>query len=181
MSNKYEIFEYILSKLIFLEKELNRREKKEMSEEQIFNKFTNVRIMKLLFLIVILDKKRTLRGVFNNFVAYPKGPVEEDIYSDIKSKGGIKGYKDLLNNIDINDDTKVRIDHIFKNRKYLILSLLRHSELGLIEISHESLSWRKAWYDGRGRMDDYSENDNMVKEERKALFTDVVKSPLFAI
>lgn len=181
MSNKYEAFKYILSKLIFLQKELNRRERKEMSDEQVLNKFTNVRIMKLLFFIVILDKKRTLSRIFNNFVAYPKGPVEEDVYSDIKSKGGIEGYKNLLDNLNIDNDIKQQIDHIFKNRRYSILTLLRHSELGLIEISHESLSWKKAWYDGRGRMDNYSENDNMVKEERKALFTDVVNSPLFAI
>lgn len=84
-NKKINAFGYILTKFIIYQKEI---ESSIYSESDFCNKFSNKRLMKLLYLLCLESVSINEQdcGLFNTFdrmIAYPNGPVEQDVYDGL--------------------------------------------------------------------------------------------------
>ncbi|WP_211605276.1 hypothetical protein [Porphyromonas gingivalis] len=88
---KIAVFEFFVSKLIGLDlAKIGKMAPWKIKEfDQKLSDYTMTRYMKLLYFLCLVDAKggdggtnsgEGLLSIFNNFVAYQRGPVEEDIY-----------------------------------------------------------------------------------------------------
>lgn len=90
-NRKLEAFHYILTKFVTRQKELTPAS----SDMEVFNSFSNKRLMKLLYLLCLesVHPERSDKGLFNifdNMIAYPNGPVEQDVYDGLGLIDGVK-------------------------------------------------------------------------------------------
>ena len=95
---KIAVFEFFVSKLIGLDlAKIEEMPPWEISRfDQKLSDYTMTRYMKLLYFLCLVDAKGgegetnsggKLLSIFDNFVAYQRGPVEEDIYLNRHNKG----------------------------------------------------------------------------------------------
>lgn len=151
-TDKLKWFSYILYELNLLyQNNINLADDK----VEVSTELTNKKIMKLLYFLclesVVIDARDNLFSTFDNFVAYPKGPVEKDVYR----------YIDIIPNVIYQDSymkyiTTRKFDTLDIERRNLInisfnnLSNRLSSETikdvnKLVEISHCSPSWINAY------------------------------------
>lgn len=86
LRKKLLLFDYTIGKLIEWDREVNKRK----AEESLLN-FSNTRLMKCIYAICLMSVEGskqledTIFKIFDDFVAYPKGPLEEEIYTNRSS------------------------------------------------------------------------------------------------
>lgn len=96
---KIAVFEFFVSKLIGLDStKIGKMTSREIEEfDQKLSDYTMTRYMRLLYFLCLADAKQRgdagtnsggkLLSIFDNFVAYRNGPVEEDIYLNRQNEG----------------------------------------------------------------------------------------------
>ena len=96
---KIAVFEFFVSKLIGLDStKIGKMTSREIEEfDQKLSDYTVTRYMKLLYFLCLADAKQRgetgtnsggkLLSIFDNFVAYRNGPIEEDIYLNRQNEG----------------------------------------------------------------------------------------------
>lgn len=96
---KIAVFEFFVSKLIGLDStKIGKMTSREIEEfDQKLSDYTVTRYMKLLYFLCLADAKQRgetgtnsggkLLSIFDNFVAYRNGPIEEDIYLNLQDEG----------------------------------------------------------------------------------------------
>ena len=94
IKSKLEVFRYILAKFVEYQMTLSSHENSNPPEE-IISTFSNKRLMKLLYLLCLESvpsdySSGGLFDVFDNMIAYPNGPVEQDIYDGLGLIDGVK-------------------------------------------------------------------------------------------
>lgn len=76
---KMLLFNTLIEKLVKWKEEKNRQ-----TEQEVLKDLSFVPLMKCLYIVCLLtikeDSKESLFDLFDKFVAYPKGPVDEDCY-----------------------------------------------------------------------------------------------------
>lgn len=124
--------------------------------EEIISTFSNKRLMKLLYLLCLESVPSDyssvgLFDVFDNMIAYPNGPVEQDIYDGLGLITGVKyengrivDLKDC-GNINVSDFISQQIDDALKNLVDRIgLSKFTDTEY-LINVVHSLYLWPKIY------------------------------------
>lgn len=87
---KLEAFYYILTKFVARQKKITSASSDESKfREQIIDSFSNKRLMKLLYLLCLESIPSDFTGIglfdiFDNMIAYPNGPVEQDVYDGLE-------------------------------------------------------------------------------------------------
>ena len=96
---KIAVFEFFVSKLIDLDStKIGKTTSREIEEfDQKLSDYTMARYMRLLYFLCLADAKQRgetetksggkLLSIFDNFVAYRNGPIEEDIYLNRQNEG----------------------------------------------------------------------------------------------
>lgn len=96
---KIAVFEFFVSKLIGLDStKIGKMTSREIEEfDQKLSDYTMARYMRLLYFLCLADAKQRgetgtnsggkLLSIFDNFVAYRNGPIEEDIYLNRQNEG----------------------------------------------------------------------------------------------
>lgn len=113
------------------------------------NDFTKVKIFKLLFLTVAASCNKEKDGLlteFDNFWAFPYGPVELDIYNTIQD---LQKYKFDNNGILEIDSSPIIIPQEVKNKIDLALDqlmlinpdLINYEAFRLVDLTHLWNSW----------------------------------------
>lgn len=200
---KIAVFEFFVSKLIGLDLAKGRITPKEIEE---FNSkladYRMTRYMKLLYFLCLADAKRgqgaplpgRLLSVFDNFVAYQRGPVEEDIYlrrydegtftlftydeERLKLKEG--SISMLLSIVPKADQEAVNkalgeLEKFYISKKNQTKSILEEREdTVLVDLSH-NLSpevWPAAFYYSKqnGKISEILLEDGMLQKETNAFF-----------
>lgn len=118
-----------------------------------FDGFTTLKLIKLLFLVVGVsstDQNRGLTEVFDNFVAMPYGPVESDIYNAIQ-KNELNKYNITPSQCKIkNPNAIIRLDNhqkkVIDDAIDLLLEknprILQCQPFELVDITHKWSCWR---------------------------------------
>lgn len=79
LAKKLIIYDYLIGKIVQREKEIFHE-----SEDDILSKITSTALMKYQYIVNVLsvrkDSKASLFDLYNNYLAFPHGPVEIDTY-----------------------------------------------------------------------------------------------------
>jgi len=103
--------------------------------------------MKLLFFTCVLEKK--LLSTFDEWVALPKGPVEDDSYGFLKVNKGFmqecheSGVSGNAPDCCTDDEVTILLKEAISSLKGNENELLRRKEDYLVEVSHRWEAWRK--------------------------------------
>lgn len=157
---KLNAFGYILAKFVAHQLEIQVLQS---SNEQLCSSFSNKRIMKLLYLlclesISIDNKKCGLFEIFDRMIAYPNGPVEQDVYDGLHLIP-FTTYKDghfiKLPNLDeckdyykadqLEDSIKESIDNAFESLKCTLSNNEFFNRNLLIEKIHNLYLWSETY------------------------------------
>ncbi|MDQ6471154.1 DUF4065 domain-containing protein [Flavobacterium sp. LHD-80] len=157
MDNKIEIFETIVHKL----KDWFMQQNKMNSIEDFNNNndFSILKLIKLHFFVTAINSNEdnTLINRFD-FFAMPYGPVETDIYSQIKiscefSNFSIDNFKaNFTENIPsktISPDLITSIDASIKSIKEIDSSFINADAGSLVELTHKWNSWKTIYEEAR--------------------------------
>lgn len=140
MKEKNVYFEYLIDSL-------------SQRNNNSFDGFTTLKLIKLLFLVVGVsstDQNRGLTEVFDNFVAMPYGPVESDIYNAIQ-KNELNKYNITPSQCKIkNPNATIRLDNhqkkVIDDAIDLLLEknprILQCQPFELVDITHKWSCWR---------------------------------------
>lgn len=162
--DKKRYFEYLLDSLLRHNNSFN-------------NDFSKLKVMKLLFLVVAADTAPFASGLllktFDDFKAYPLGPVEDEIYKNIKDDALVKfeiNNKCLI--VKPNESLRIEPDRVTDAIDKAINTLfsfnpniLNLKAWDLVDITHKYSSWNYAFnqYQSGGeyvRMEEmYIQND----------------------
>lgn len=184
LRNKLDTFSYMIGRFIDWEEEIRKeKEEKETSPEEILEGFSQTRLMKLLYFTCLASfenkKGFDLFRIFNNFEAYPKGPVEVDVYSN---RSGLPGFEyngfyleklsDEAVKISIDIAVKISIDRAINFLKQKKDSFNMLDTDFLVELSHKLPLWSMAYFSTSNQLN--IENIKYLSIERKR-FNDLVK------
>lgn len=137
---KKKYFEAILSELLAWHKENTKSTENDLSK---------LKILKLLFLCVAKDEKAL--EIFDNFEAWPLGPVEKDVYDFITS-GLLELYtvndrktikKDSHSSIQSDDITEFS-KKLVQKLKDINPDLIEFSASDLVDLTHQWECWNLA-------------------------------------
>lgn len=180
-NNKLLVFNHIISKLVEW-----KNETKSQTEKEVLKDLSFVPLMKCLYstclLSVNMQDKQSLFDLFDNFRAYPKGPVEEDCYynmnklpdyqigTDVSGKDTLVPRQESSLTYSSDSDT----EEYFKMADKAILDLKKATKFpefsdrnNLVELTHMTL-WKDAYEDSTGYKLLRTQNniDNIRKEAR---------------
>ena len=212
---KTAVFEFFVSKLIGLDlakiKEMTSGEINEFNEK--LSDYSMTRYMKLLYFLCLVDAGEEKEGgegetksgekllsIFDNFVAYRKGPVEDDIYLKRESEGEFthfifeegclklrqKSDLSLLPEMVENADQKAVAKALEELEKCQIgktcqeKSVLQQTDTVLVDLSHELNVWPAAYYysKGGGKMSTILlGQDGVRQKEVEAFYGKTTKHP----
>lgn len=174
-NRKLEAFRYVLTKFVAYQMKLTSASSdKPMTRDETLSSFSNKRLMKLLYLLCLesisIEDEKGLFETFNNMIAYPNGPVEQDVYDGL---GLIKGakYEDgkLLSfddNIDIRTEHHNKIDAAFDK----LVNHLQDDDFcnteRLINIVHSLYLWPKTYVSSSDKLMDVNNKDELIKEKK---------------
>ena len=174
-NRKLEAFRYILTKFVEHQMKLSSASSdKPMTREDAISSFSNKRLMKLLYLLCIesvsVEDGKGLFAVFDNIIAYPNGPVEQDVYDGL---GLIKGarYEDgKLLSFDYNTGDRTafhdKIDTVFsKLVTHLKIDVFCDTEK-LIDIVHRLYLWPKTYFSSSEKSMSVDNIDELIKEKQ---------------
>lgn len=86
LREKLIVFDLLVEKLVKWQSELLKAKGEDPSNDECLQKFDSVRFMKLLYFVCLESCQESLEdnlfGLFDNFLAYERGPVEVDVYSN---------------------------------------------------------------------------------------------------
>lgn len=168
-NTKLKAFGYILS--LFVAHQIRIADEfyaMELDDDKLCRTFSNKRIMKLLYLLCLesvseKDRDCGLFKIFNKMIAYPYGPVEQDVYDSLgfipltTYKDGqftkLPDLENYLQEVPLTDDVKNSIDVAFEK---LAKSLSKDDFLNrdeLIKKIHNLCLWARIYmfksYDNR--------------------------------
>lgn len=157
--NKLEVFRYIITKFVARQKELTPTS----SDVEVFGSFSNKRLMKLLYLLCLESVPSNcsdvgLFKIFDNMIAYPNGPVEQDLYDGLGLIEGIQ-YRDGKfiklpdrNTLIIDNNIQKIIDNAFNK----LVNHLKGDKFSdteyLINIVHSLYLWPKTYVSSSANM-----------------------------
>lgn len=187
---KLEAFTYILSRFVDYQREIDPASReKSYFDEKLCESFSNKRLMKLLYLLClesvsIENNDIGLFRIFDNMIAYPNGPVEQDVYDSLGliqnaqySNGRFKELPNTVINLS-NNELKAKIDDAFEKLKlHLSINDFLDRE-SLINIVHSLYLWSKTYI---SFSEESSENKKMpvdkISELRneKLLYNEICK------
>lgn len=79
LAKKLIVYDYLIGKIVQRERELSQD-----SEDDVLFKITSTALMKYLYIVNVLsvskESKSSLFDLFDNYKAFPHGPVEVDTY-----------------------------------------------------------------------------------------------------
>jgi uncharacterized phage-associated protein len=172
-TEKTEVFEYILFKLLNWSKEINPNRDNDLSK---------LKVIKLHFFVSSVNSsKNTLLNLFDKFYAMPYGHVESEIYNNVnslerftisKSKTEINNSKLLENSFEnLNAEYKLQVDDAIASLKKNNPLLINYSALELVDLSHMYFSWQTMFNLARSR-NKFSESipSQLIKDEPKYFF-----------
>lgn len=172
-SEKTEVFEYILFKLLKWHKEINPSKDNDLSK---------LKVIKLHFFVSSVNSsKNTLLKLFDNFYAMPYGHVESEIYNNVNnlnrfiiSKSNTETIKTgLFDNSfeDFDGIYKSEVDEAIELLKKNNPLLINYSALELVDLSHMYFSWQTMFNLARSR-NKFSESipSQLIKDEPKYFF-----------
>lgn len=116
---KMLLFNKLIEELVKWKEEKNRQ-----TEQQVLKDLSFVPLMKCLYIVCLLtveeNSEESLFDLFNKFIAYPKGPVDEDCYFFMDQLPDYTiwnndGIEELTRKLSYRKDLSSRID--FLNRK----------------------------------------------------------------
>ncbi|WP_172919570.1 type II toxin-antitoxin system antitoxin SocA domain-containing protein [Capnocytophaga canis] len=178
LQNKLDTFSYMIGRFVDWEKEIRKeKEEKETSSEEILEGFSQTRLMKLLYFTCLAsfeDKEDIgLFSIFNNFEAYPKGPVEVDVYSNRSELTNFKYNGFYLEKLSDDEAVKVFIDEAVKISIDRAINFLKQKKDSfnmldtdfLVELSHKLHLWNMAYFSDSNQLD--IENKEYLSLERK--------------
>lgn len=163
MTEKQTVFLIIVDRFLNIWREASGDKPK----GDIRQHFTRVKIMKLLYFFCMLDEKGEIRkpDLFNRFVAYPFGPVNEESYNFLKSESGNECFERLCKNeklsLTLEPVREDYIEHVFsikinsgENKINIWEKLTKMPVDELVELSHQTDAWREAYlYSSEHNMD----------------------------
>lgn len=170
---KLEAFRYILTRFVAHQRVLTPAS----SDVEVFNSFSNKRLMKLLYLLCLesvpyegLDEIGLFK-VFDNMIAYPYGPVEQDVYDGLWLIKGVE-YKDGKfeslpnedNGGDIEHELQCSIDTAFDKLVDRLGNTFLDTER-LINIVHSLYLWPKTYVSSSDKSMDVNNKDELIKEK----------------
>lgn len=146
---KKELFQYFVRKVVgrFLDINEDFQLKIEVPED-----FTNTKFMKLLYCLCLESygedtPSMELFDVFNNMKAYPRGPLEVDIYNSLSTIDGLKYEDGRITEIAISEvieqNEHYLIDHAVE--RLVERKLLSKSADALIDITHQLPIWNETY------------------------------------
>lgn len=159
-NRKLEAFRYILTKFVAHQMKLaSASSDKSMSREDAIRSFSNKRLMKLLYLLCLESVPSDCSNVglfeiFDNMIAYPNGPVEQDVYDGLGLIKGVKYENGRLLSFNDNVDTREvlynkepynKIDTAFKKLLNHIKGDCFSNTEYLINIVHSLYLWPKTY------------------------------------
>lgn len=171
-NRKLEAFRYILTKFVGRQKELTPAS----SDMEVFSSFSNKRLMKLLYLLCLESVSSDcsdvgLFNIFDNMIAYPNGPVEQDVYDGLRMISGVRCQDGKFIELPCHDNG------ILKRELYDIIDtafekLMNHiggdsfsNTEYLIDIVHSLYLWPKAYVSSStGKTMDIAIKDELEKE-----------------
>ena len=174
-NRKLEAFRYILTKFVGRQKELTPAS----SDGEIFSSFSNKRLMKLLYLLCLESvpfddsDEKGLFEIFDNMIAYPNGPVEQDVYDGLELIPEVKYENGKLVNLSVeysgsiepryremvNDAFKKLVQHIDEK---IFLETER-----LINIVHSLYLWPKTYVSSsESKSIDVANKSELIKEKQ---------------
>ncbi len=144
IERKNEVFKYFLYEL----NKVYQDTAEKYTGKRAYPALRFVEIMKLLFFTCVLKKE--LLNTFDNWVALPKGPIEDDAYAYLKSERSFmeksNDYGRNPNNCnDLNFETvssKDKTSITFSLEYLQNTGLLRMPEDFLVEVSHRWDAWK---------------------------------------
>lgn len=188
LQNKLDTFSYMIGRFIDWEKEIRKeKEEKEISPKEILEGFSQTRLMKLLYFTCLAsfedkeDKKDIgLFSIFNNFEAYPKGPVEVDVYSNRSRLPGFEYNGFYLEKLSDDEAVKISINESVENSIKNAITFLKQRKDSfnmldtdfLVELSHKLPLWSMAYFSTSNQLN--IKNIKYLSIERKR-FNDLVK------
>ncbi len=171
--NKTFAFDYMLTLLEKWHKEITGR-------EDGFEQHSKLSILKLLFLTAAPKEEGgpDLLGTFDHFCALPYGPVESEIYDNIKkdklpsfsiSERNIKRKENIALPYDIVDfnDVKNAVEELkTKNNQLVLFNAFR-----LVEITHKWESWKTAFdFAQFMEIQSYEMSSDSIRKDRNKFF-----------
>ncbi|MFJ1323613.1 type II toxin-antitoxin system antitoxin SocA domain-containing protein [Capnocytophaga canis] len=175
----------MIGRFIDWEEEIRKeKEEKETSPEEILEGFSQTRLMKLLYFTCLASfenkKGFDLFRIFNNFEAYPRGPVEVDMYSNRSELTNFKYNGFYLEKLSDNEDVKISIDIAVKISIDRAINFLKQKKDSfnmldtdfLVELSHKLPLWSMAYFSTSNQLN--IKNIKYLSIERKR-FNDLVK------
>lgn len=172
--NKSAAFSFLIDKFIDWYKEVK-------VDEEYFNKFTKLFLLKMLFLVAAIktDDSEDLLDVFDNFYALPYGPVESDIYNEISlnmipnfliSDRQLEPKIDKVD-LDLRIDDRTKLCKSFDKLRGENNDLITLKAFELVEITHKWESWnttfKYAKFIGAGSA---KMNIDMIKNDKNKHF-----------
>ncbi len=185
LRNKLDTFSYMIGRFIDWEEEIRKeKEEKETSPEEILEGFSQTRLMKLLYFTCLASfenkKGFDLFRIFNNFEAYPRGPVEVDMYSNRSELTNFKYNGFYLEKLSDNEAVKISIDIAVKISIDRAINFLKQKKDSfnmldtdfLVELSHKLPLWSMAYFSTSNQLN--IKNIEYLSIERKR-FNDLIK------
>lgn len=141
LRRKLLAFDYTIGELVKWDSEVNGH-----TEKESLQMFSNVRLMKCLYSICAVsvafyeESNVSLFDLFDNFLAYPRGPVEVDTYINLSSLIRYKMYHDsqkndsyLVPNEDFQDEFlitygKLNRTHFEKDKTAALMEIIEHEK-----------------------------------------------------
>ncbi len=155
---KLQAFSYVLLKLVELQREMDPA-CRDKSDRDVIQMFSNTRLMKLLYLLCLegYNDAKTKEHIgsfflFDRMLAYPNGPVEQDVYDGLSIIPHTKYDGDHFTDIDSNaiksdqylsTTYKHWIDNAIGNMQRL-KDIFNNQNL-LIDLVHRLYIWPKVY------------------------------------
>jgi uncharacterized phage-associated protein len=172
---KIESFQYLVKKLVDWHREATGKDENDLSV---------LKTLKLMFFVTtaslqISRDDSLLDSPFDRFVAMPFGPVESDIYDEIKLNSGNLGSlsidnkqakMDLSNPINENLYSK-KIDNAIDKLKEINYMIIAMRPFDLVDLSHKWFSWQKSFQEARNEGKSSKNMDiSDIKNDRQVYF-----------
>jgi uncharacterized phage-associated protein len=148
------------------------------------NDLSTLKIMKLLFFVSLasttLRRGNTLFDYFDNFCAMPLGPVESDIYNNIRedefpnfrygrtSANKKEHFSEIKIIGSVDSDCKTLIKDSIAQLKLLNENLIIMDVFDLVELSHLSSAWKNSFSKAKqqGRLSESMDREEILESNK---------------